>query len=68
MDQDRLVYRNVHTGDIVEARPIHVSGDNSLLEPDIAGHAGRGDWEPGIVGTDGTFHPAEHSGDQADDD
>ena len=54
---DRQAYKNVHTGEVVSARPTGMTG--AMMEPDIEDTIVWDDWIPGTVGPDGVFRPTE---------
>jgi hypothetical protein len=58
---DKLVYKNIRTGEIVKGRRIPVPPH--LMEPDIVGPLEPFEWIPGVIGADKIFHRADLAGD-----
>jgi hypothetical protein len=62
----RFRFRHVSTRQVVPARrikhPIEDAGvTTEMFEPDVPGEIVRSDWEPGVIGPTGIFHPSDHS-------
>ena len=58
----RPAYGHMKTGKVVSARQIGTTADgDSLFEPDIQGSADLNDWVPGVLGSDGKFHPSDQT-------